>query len=383
MNRDIRLSVEFWRHPKTKKLVRRTGLEGVRSLQILWLWAVVNRPDGDLTGMDDESIELAADWDGEEGKLASTLVDVAFLDGSTGSHSLHGWLEYNAWQTGDSDRANTGRFNVLKSKMKDVHAKLPAAGITSLTKTDYEELKVPSRTQAVVDRLLEAASGASKACSEETTSTPEARPEAGLQGATSILQVDSSKSLQSPCPSPSPSPSLLGSDTNCASGDAPEAQPKPRRTSVLSGWKLETFNAFWKAYGWMKGRGGAEKAWAAIPNLDKTLVAQICEAARKEAAQRQSILDAGRTPKWAQGWLNERRWEDDYSQPEQQAHRPYVPQGRQGQYAGMTWDEIRREKNKQACLDATREYLAEKGIAMEEEEYGQADDEPWTVTVDE
>ena len=169
----------------------------------------------------------------------------------------------------------------------------------------------------------------------------------------------------------------------CASGDAPEARPKPRRTSVLSGWKLETFNAFWKAYGWMKGRGGAEKAWAAIPNLDNALVKLICDAARREAAQRQAILDAGRTPKWAQGWLNERRWEDDYSQPEQQAHRPYVPQSRQGQYAGMTWAEIRDEKNKQACRDAVREYLADKGIAMEEEYAEQASDEPWTVTVNE
>ena len=39
MNTDIRLSVGFWQHPKTKKTVRRLGLEGIRSLQVLWLWS--------------------------------------------------------------------------------------------------------------------------------------------------------------------------------------------------------------------------------------------------------------------------------------------------------------------------------------------------------
>lgn len=66
MNTDIRLSVGFWQHPKTKKTVKRLGLEGIRSLQVLWLWAAQNKPDGNLVGMDWEDIELAADWQGEE-----------------------------------------------------------------------------------------------------------------------------------------------------------------------------------------------------------------------------------------------------------------------------------------------------------------------------
>lgn len=66
MNTDIRLSVGFWQHPKTRKLIKRLGLEAIRSLQILWLWAAQNRPDGVLSGMDWEDIELAADWQGEE-----------------------------------------------------------------------------------------------------------------------------------------------------------------------------------------------------------------------------------------------------------------------------------------------------------------------------
>lgn len=42
MNSDIRLSVGFWQHPKTRKLVKRLGLEGVRSkgarMPTEWRW---------------------------------------------------------------------------------------------------------------------------------------------------------------------------------------------------------------------------------------------------------------------------------------------------------------------------------------------------------
>ena len=176
-----------------------------------------------------------------------------------------------------------------------------------------------------------------------------------------------------------------GEKAYCAAGAAPrtQARPGPKPKTILSGKRLEAFEQFWDAFDYKRGRGGAEKSWAAIPSLTDSMVAQICAAARKEAERRPALEARGMTPKMAQGWLSERRWEDDYSQPEPQAHRPYVPQSRQGQFAGMTWGEIRNEKNKQACRNAVKEYLAEKGIAMEEEEYEQPDDEPWTVTVNE
>jgi hypothetical protein len=160
----------------------------------------------------------------------------------------------------------------------------------------------------------------------------------------------------------------IGTDsenTNCASGDAPRAQARKPRP-VLEGKRLESFERFWNAFGYKKGRGGAEKAWAAIPTLTDALVEQICEAARKEATQRPALEAQGRTPKWAQGWLNERRWEDDYeaTQPQPQARPAYQPQGQQ-----KTWDEIRDERNRQACLNVLNELYPEQGFAPQEEEY--------------
>ena len=174
-----------------------------------------------------------------------------------------------------------------------------------------------------------------------------------------------------------------------ASGDAPRAQaepqpaqnpaPKPKPRPVLEGKRLESFEQFWDAYGYKKGRGGAEKAWAAIPTLTDALVKQICEAARKEAAQRPALEASGRTPKWAQGWLSERRWEDDYDTPSVQPQtRPAFQQGGQPR----TWDEIRDEKMKQDCLKGMYDYMETMGIAHEENE--NADERPcdhWTAEV--
>jgi hypothetical protein len=47
-----------------------------------------------------------------------------------------------------------------------------------------------------------------------------------------------------------------------------------------------------------------------IPNYTPELVKWILFAAGKYAEERQDILQRKGTPKWAQGWLTDRRWED-------------------------------------------------------------------------
>ena len=108
MNTDIRLSVGFWQHPKTKKTVKRLGLEGVRSLQVLWLWAAQNRPDGNLSGMDEEAIELAADWQGEEGLFFSTCAGM-WIDQTEAGYALHDWAEHNPWQAEAEARSEAAK----------------------------------------------------------------------------------------------------------------------------------------------------------------------------------------------------------------------------------------------------------------------------------
>lgn len=81
---DARISTALPKHPKTVKLRRRLGVDGCWSLICLFLWVSDNRPSGDLSGMTDEDIEIAADWNGEPGTFIATLAEVRFVDGEPG-----------------------------------------------------------------------------------------------------------------------------------------------------------------------------------------------------------------------------------------------------------------------------------------------------------
>ena len=90
-----------------------------------------------------------------------------------------------------------------------------------------------------------------------------------------------------------------------------------KRKRRLGGWKLETFEAFWEAFGLKKGKAEAADAWLDIPDFTPELAATVIEAAAKEARARPALIARGGTPKWAQGWLAGRRWEDwDGAEPD-------------------------------------------------------------------
>ena len=92
---DIRLSVGLPTHPKTKKLRKLLGNEAAWALVCLFVFAAQNKPDGDLSGMDVEDIEIAVDWEGEDGAFVAALVKVGFLNGEEGSYKIHDWAEHN------------------------------------------------------------------------------------------------------------------------------------------------------------------------------------------------------------------------------------------------------------------------------------------------
>ena len=121
MNIDIRLSLGFFDHPKTKKLKKRLGYEGVESLLRLWMWSANNRPMGQLKGVDTESLELAANWDGDEGAFCSTLKTLGWLDGEEGAYSLHGWEEHQQWVMGSDARSAKAKKAVEKRWEKAKH----------------------------------------------------------------------------------------------------------------------------------------------------------------------------------------------------------------------------------------------------------------------
>ena len=97
MNPDARISTALADHHKTKKLHKRLGGAGCWALVCLFLYTARNKPSGDLSGMTDEDIELAANWVGDDGALVEALTQVRFLDGGPGERFVHDWAEHNPW----------------------------------------------------------------------------------------------------------------------------------------------------------------------------------------------------------------------------------------------------------------------------------------------
>ena len=64
-------------HPKMKRLTKLLGVkvpQAIGHLHCLWWWAMDYAKDGDLSEYDEIDIAIAAEWEGEPGKLMDALL---------------------------------------------------------------------------------------------------------------------------------------------------------------------------------------------------------------------------------------------------------------------------------------------------------------------
>jgi len=119
---DFRLDASFRDHPKIQKLERRLGADGVLAWISLLAFAARYRTDGQLCGMDDEDIELAARWRGERGALVATLIELHLLDEVCASNAqamrhahakrmltLHDWVDHNSYAASFARRSERAK----------------------------------------------------------------------------------------------------------------------------------------------------------------------------------------------------------------------------------------------------------------------------------
>jgi phage replication O-like protein O len=74
------------------------------------------------------------------------------------------------------------------------------------------------------------------------------------------------------------------------------------------------FEAFWQTFGHKKGKANAREAFArefAKAHHDADWLQSVMAAAAKEAQRRPHLIADGQTPIYAQGWLTQRRYEDE------------------------------------------------------------------------
>ena len=149
---DIRLSVGFPHHPKTIKLERRLGFQGIRSLLSLWTWAAQNRPEGNLGGandrsttvqrpLDEEDIEIVAQWPGEPGVFVATLVALGWLDQTAHGYCLHEWQQHNPWVAAATNRGDKARFSRMAKTHPDIYKSLCEQGIREVSADEFARLK--------------------------------------------------------------------------------------------------------------------------------------------------------------------------------------------------------------------------------------------------
>lgn len=103
-------------------------------------------------------------------------------------------------------------------------------------------------------------------------------------------------------------------------GGHPPTGYRTKKGRILQGECLTRFNEFWRTFQYSKGKAEAADAWYDLWPIDAALFESILNGAQREAKQRPDVLVKGLTPKWAQGWLSGRRWEDE-DEPAQN-HRP-------------------------------------------------------------
>jgi hypothetical protein len=126
---DIRLQSTFPTHHKTRKLAKLLGPQGPLSLLYLWSWVGENRPDGRLTGLTLEDIELNAFWpDTQPGAFGKALVELRFLDfdADKGEYVVHGWREHQPWVAGTEQRRESAR-NAASARWQKRPASAPDA----------------------------------------------------------------------------------------------------------------------------------------------------------------------------------------------------------------------------------------------------------------
>lgn len=86
---------------------------------------------------------------------------------------------------------------------------------------------------------------------------------------------------------------------------------KTKKGRKLNGNHYGLFEEFWNAFAYKEGKAEAADTWLDLDLDEKTVRELVIPAAKREAERRQKLIEAGRTPKMAQGWLSGRRFEDE------------------------------------------------------------------------
>ncbi len=225
MATDIRIDVDFYDHPKTIKLQRRFGADGVIALQRLWVFTARHKSNGVLSGMDNEEICIAMRWSGDVDTFITALADIGWIDETDKGYVIHDWVEHNPWAASASDRSDKSRFSKMASAFPDIYRQLREKGFDAISAEDYRELTKGNRVV-----LINNSNGSSK------TQQPVNETSTNEQRTVNESLNDSLPIRSSPTPIPTPIPTRLKNNPpNPPTGVLADDQPKPVSETKTNG----------------------------------------------------------------------------------------------------------------------------------------------------
>lgn len=150
MNTDIRVDIGFFNHRKTRKLIKKFGLEAAWGLLQLWAFAAKSKSDGCLKNMSNEDIamecHLEEKVDPDEFVEYIKSDECRWIDTTEDGLYLHDWHVHNPWAAGSDDRSDISRLARMAKTHPLIYKKLREEGVTAITRKAYQELTKPQRT---------------------------------------------------------------------------------------------------------------------------------------------------------------------------------------------------------------------------------------------
>lgn len=268
----IELHQSIWTHKKTLLLAAELGMSethAVAHLIRLWTWALDNVPTGDLSGLPPKVIAIGAGWDKDPEVFVRAAINAGWFDETDEGLFIHDWQDY-AGRLIEKRKANAERMRRARAEAA-IEKCYECATHVQCTTSACAGATVPNRT--VPNRT-----------EELNTHAPDG----------------ASAQPQNPC-------------------DRPADQPGEQRKRAKTQKQDELFARFWAAYPKKRSKGQAEKAWAKLQpdeQLVETMLATIERAKKSEEWRKES----GRYIPYPATWLNGKRWEDEYTATEVNAH---------------------------------------------------------------
>jgi hypothetical protein len=245
----------------------------------LWLWALDNAPDGNIIAIMPRTIARAAQWEGDPKLFIDTLVNENWLDEADGGLLIHDWYDYAGKliekRLSERDRTRNRRKNVKKEIVSDVlSADSPRTDHGQTT--DKQPLSAGTVQYTTVHNTT----------AQNRTTKPPVAPQGG---AGAVGEQGENLTVET------------------ARGADSENSVDQSMTLVQ-----QRFVVFWAAYPKKSGKGAAEKSWDKIKPTEK-LFTGIMNALEAAKQCDQWLRENGRYIPNPATWLNQKRWEDEYT----------------------------------------------------------------------